>query len=34
MTRQDSVSYNHCYYTASEKNFEYIAILDPDEVPE
>ncbi len=32
MTNQDSINYNECFYTVSELNYEYVAIMDPDEV--
>ncbi len=34
MTNQDNIVYNDCFYTAMEHNFDFVAILDPDEVRE
>ncbi len=32
MTRQDNIPYNSCFYSSIEEHFDYVAILDIDEV--
>ena len=34
MTKQDNVPYNYCYYSSMEQHYDYLAILDVDEVHE
>ncbi len=31
MNNQDNMVYNDCFYTAMEQNYDFVAIMDPDE---